>query len=175
MPTADPRAALSAGPAVEPRAAGARAGRPLRPGLGPLIAILYAIAGKLSLLLALPPGYASAIFPPAGIAVAFVLVLGGRALPWVFLGSFALNVWVSYVPGQPLTLAGVAAALAIVLASRLAASLEPGVRFGRGSLTVGVSVGVSCYPDDGASASEIIRSADSSMYRAKASARPVAG
>jgi len=32
-----------------------------------LLSSAYVVSGKLGLLLALPPGYASAIFPPAGI------------------------------------------------------------------------------------------------------------
>jgi diguanylate cyclase (GGDEF)-like protein/PAS domain S-box-containing protein len=54
------------------------------------LALLYAIVGKLAMLLALPPGYATAIFPPAGIALAVVAVGGVRFLPGVVLGSFAL-------------------------------------------------------------------------------------
>ena len=37
---------------------------------GIAVALVYVIAGRLGLLLAVPPGYATAIFPPAGIAVA---------------------------------------------------------------------------------------------------------
>ena len=36
----------------------------------PLLTAAYVISGKLGLLLAVPPGYATAIFAPAGIAVA---------------------------------------------------------------------------------------------------------
>ena len=63
-------------------------------GLGLVVA--YAVTGKLALLLALPPGYASAIFPPAGIAVAAALIAGRRSLGWIFIGSFLLNTWVGY-------------------------------------------------------------------------------
>ena len=34
------------------------------------LTLAYIVTGKLALLLAVPPGYASPIFPPAGIAVA---------------------------------------------------------------------------------------------------------
>ena len=60
----------------------------------PLVTVAYAISGKLGLLLAVPPGYATAIFPPAGIAVAAMLIGGWATLPWTFLGSFLLNLWV---------------------------------------------------------------------------------
>lgn len=59
------------------------------------VAIAYAVSGWLGLLLAAPPGYASAIFPAAGLAVGAVLTLGNRVLPGVWLGSFTLNALVS--------------------------------------------------------------------------------
>jgi signal transduction histidine kinase len=41
---------------------------------------------------AIPPGYATAIWPPSGIAVAALLVAGWRLWPAVWLGSFLANV-----------------------------------------------------------------------------------
>ena len=88
---------------------------------GPLLAAAYAITGKLALLLAVPPGYASPIFPPAGIAVAAVLISGHPTLPWVFLGSFLLNVWTgSTIAPLPTS---IAAAIIIGLSSTLQAAL----------------------------------------------------
>lgn len=55
------------------------------------IALSYWLVGKLSLLLALPPGYASPIWPAAGIALAATLRLGPRALPGVALGALLAN------------------------------------------------------------------------------------
>ncbi|HEX5806572.1 MAG TPA: PAS domain S-box protein [Macromonas sp.] len=81
------------------------------------ITLGYVLAGKLALMLALPPGYASAIFPPAGIAVAAALVGGRRSLPWSFLGSLLLNLWVAYASPQPISGLGLLAALVIALAS----------------------------------------------------------
>lgn len=57
-----------------------------------LLAFLYAGFGFLALNLAVPPGYASPIWPSAGIALAFVLVYGYRIWPGVFLGSFIVNI-----------------------------------------------------------------------------------
>jgi PAS domain S-box-containing protein len=56
-----------------------------------LLAAAYFAAAKISLLIAIPPGYATAVWPPSGIALA-ALLLGGTALwPGVWLGSFAAN------------------------------------------------------------------------------------
>ncbi len=55
------------------------------------LALLYFLAGRLGLLLAIPPGYATAIFPPAGFALAALLLYGNGIWPGILLGSFALN------------------------------------------------------------------------------------
>ena len=60
-----------------------------------LLGLSYAVIGYLSLMLAIPPGYATAIFPSAGIALAALLLWGYRLLPGVFLGSLLLNIWVT--------------------------------------------------------------------------------
>ena len=86
-----------------------------------LVTIAYLITGKAALWLALPPGYASAIFPPAGIAVAAAFILGTRALPWVFLGSLLLNAWTAFSTNQGLDATGFMAALVIAGASALQA------------------------------------------------------
>jgi signal transduction histidine kinase/integral membrane sensor domain MASE1 len=56
------------------------------------IALAYYVSGQLGLLLAIPPGYATAVWPPSGVALAAILLLGNRAWPGVWLGSFAVNV-----------------------------------------------------------------------------------
>ena len=55
------------------------------------LAAAYFIAGKFGDLLAIPPGYASAIFPPSGIALAGILLYGNRAGVGILLGAFLLN------------------------------------------------------------------------------------
>lgn len=87
---------------------------------GLLLVIAYVVTGKLGLMLALPPGYASAIFPPAGIAVAAVFVFGRSALPAVFLGSFLLNTWVGSTH-QQISITNLEVALLIAFASTLQA------------------------------------------------------
>ena len=56
-----------------------------------VLAIAYLIAGKLSYFSTIPPGYASAIWPPAGIALAGLLIYGYRVWPGVLLGAFITN------------------------------------------------------------------------------------
>lgn len=61
-----------------------------------MLAFAYLVLGRLSLLLAIPPGYAMAIYPPAGLAVAAVLIGGYRLAPGVALGSLFLNLWITW-------------------------------------------------------------------------------
>ncbi len=58
-------------------------------------AAIYFIAGKLALLLAIPPGYATAVWPAAGLALGCLLLFGNRAWPGVIIGSFLVNFWIS--------------------------------------------------------------------------------
>lgn len=88
-----------------------------------LLTVCYVLSGKLGLMLALPPGYVSPIFPPAGIAVAAVLIGGRTTLPWIFAGSLLLNVWVGFESGQPFSAMDLAVAAAIAIASTLQAAI----------------------------------------------------
>lgn len=65
-----------------------------------LVALSYFSFGALGLSLAISPGYASPIFPAAGLAVALMLWSGNRVWPGIWLGSFVLNVIVSLIYGQ---------------------------------------------------------------------------
>ena len=64
------------------------------------IAAAYYAVGRLSLLLAIPPGYATAVWPAAGIALAATLLRGYRVWPGILLGSFLINVWTSLDTGS---------------------------------------------------------------------------
>lgn len=88
-----------------------------------LLTFSYVVSGKLGLMLALPPGYASPIFPPAGIAIAAVFISGKRVLPWIFLGSLLLNVWVGYSENQPIDSTDFMVASIIAIASMLQAAV----------------------------------------------------
>ena len=56
------------------------------------LTILYFFAGKLGLSLALVNPSATAVWPPAGIALAAFLVLGEYAWPAILLGAFLVNI-----------------------------------------------------------------------------------
>ena len=59
-----------------------------------LLAAAYFAAAKASLLLAIPPGYATAVWPPSGIALAAILMLGTRYWAGVWIGAAAVNLTV---------------------------------------------------------------------------------
>jgi PAS domain S-box-containing protein len=63
-----------------------------------LLAAVYFTAAKLALLVAIPPGYATAVWPPSGIALAALLLWGNRLWPGVWIGSFAANLMVEGAP-----------------------------------------------------------------------------
>ena len=56
-----------------------------------VFAIIYLIAGKIGLHLASLHASASPVWPPAGIALAAILLLGYRAWPAIFVGAFLVN------------------------------------------------------------------------------------
>lgn len=53
--------------------------------------LAYLIAGRLGLLLAVPPGYATAVFIPAGIAVGAMYIAGAATLPGTFASAQSLD------------------------------------------------------------------------------------
>lgn len=57
----------------------------------PGIALAYFLLGRLGLLLAIPPGFATAVFPPAGLALFCMIRFGPQALPGIWLGSVLMN------------------------------------------------------------------------------------
>ncbi len=58
--------------------------------------LAYALAGWVSMWLAIPSGYAAPLYPPAGIALACVLTFGWRMLPGVAVGAVAVNVLLAF-------------------------------------------------------------------------------
>ncbi|MDP5241259.1 EAL domain-containing protein [Uliginosibacterium sp. 31-16] len=57
-----------------------------------LLAVAYIASGWLALLVALPPGYVSPLYPPAGIALAAVLIYGWRMSAGLYAGAFLVQV-----------------------------------------------------------------------------------
>jgi signal transduction histidine kinase/CheY-like chemotaxis protein len=57
-----------------------------------ILTLVYFLAGKLGLKLAFLHASASPVWPPAGIALAALLVFGYRAWPAIFVGAFLVNV-----------------------------------------------------------------------------------
>ena len=89
-----------------------------------LVAAVYCAAGRLSLLLAIPPGYATAVWPAAGFAVAGVLLFGRRVWPGIVLGSFFINVWTSF---DATTATSILKSVSLATAIGLGAALQANV------------------------------------------------
>lgn len=86
-----------------------------------LLTLVYALTGWFSLAVTVPPGYAAPVFPPAGLALAALLVFGTRAWPAIFLGSLAIQAAV--LDGGPVTRPDLLSSLAVALAVSLQAVL----------------------------------------------------
>ncbi len=104
--------------------------------LTPLLAVVYVIGGYVGQFLAIPPGNVSILWPPSGIAMAAVLLVGWRALPGLFIGAVVINGQAFYSSaGGDVHLTAVVAALTIGVGS----ILQPYVgrvlvhRFGNGA------------------------------------------
>ncbi len=52
-----------------------------------LVAVLYVLAGLLGLQLVMPPGHVSAVWPPAAVALAAILLGGTRVWPGILIGA----------------------------------------------------------------------------------------
>ncbi len=57
------------------------------------VAAAYALFGSFGLMMAIPPGYATIIWPSSGIALAAVLIFSYRVWPGILLGSVLVNIW----------------------------------------------------------------------------------
>ncbi|WP_157385788.1 EAL domain-containing protein [Methylosarcina fibrata] len=65
-----------------------------------ITAVLFYIAGKLTLPLSVPPSYATAIWPPAGIALGAALLWGGKVLPGIFMAELMIHYEVYNTPSM---------------------------------------------------------------------------
>src|SRR5262245_30968096 len=65
------------------------------------VTVVYFLAGKVGLSLAFVNASASAVWPPTGIAIATLLVMGMRAWPAVAIGAFFVNLTTSgHIPAS---------------------------------------------------------------------------
>src|SRR5256885_8059979 len=78
---------------------------PTLPSIG-VLTLIYFVAGKLGLNLAFVNASASPVWPPAGIALAALLVLGYRVWPGIFVGAFLVNFWTTLNIPSSLGIAG---------------------------------------------------------------------
>lgn len=85
------------------------------------LALAYSVTGKLGTFLAIPPGYATAIWPASGIALAGILIYGYRIWPGILLGAFLVNFSNALVAGS---LSDIITSVIITLAMSVGASLQ---------------------------------------------------
>ncbi len=99
-----------------------------------LLAFGYYVTGRLGLMLAVPPGYATAIWPPSGVALAGLWILGYRFWPGIWLGSFAIALFTSFdvshsssllTSGAVAALIAVGATLQAIIGVRLCRAIVP--------------------------------------------------
>ncbi|RJG54563.1 response regulator [Sphingobium terrigena] len=98
------------------------------------LALVYCIVGWLGLKMAIPPGYATLIWPASGIAVSAILIFGRTLWPGVAVGAFIVNAAIGMMrleaAGLPLILSN---ALCIAIGSTLQALVAGSIvraRFG---------------------------------------------
>jgi two-component sensor histidine kinase/CHASE1-domain containing sensor protein len=82
---------------------------------------IYWLAARLALWMAIPPGYATAVWPAAGLGLICALAWGRRAALGIALGSVAVNVATGF---DATSLAGVARSLALAGAIGGGAALQ---------------------------------------------------
>ncbi len=120
-----------------------------------ITAFTYAAVGAMALLLAGPPGYASPLYPSAGIALAAALVWRRAALVGVLFGSALVNgmlAWLQGNTGAGLWLLPWLIAVGAMLQAWLGAALierhvesPPALRTGRDTAVAGaLGAGVAC-------------------------------
>jgi diguanylate cyclase (GGDEF)-like protein len=88
-----------------------------------ILAFGYALMGALGLMLAVPPGYATAVWPSSGLALAALLAWGSRVWPGIWIGSFLVNIWASYIAQGDAGVSSILVAASIAIGSTLQAML----------------------------------------------------
>src|SRR5262245_50992503 len=85
------------------------------------LAMAYYATGRLAVMMAITPGYATAAWPAAGVALAGLLLFGVRTWPGILLGSFFINFWTSLGPDKG---GSVLTCFAVAVSMGLGASLQ---------------------------------------------------
>ncbi|HUD24223.1 MAG TPA: CHASE domain-containing protein [Burkholderiaceae bacterium] len=60
------------------------------------VAVVYYVVGRLALFLAIPPGYATAVWPAAGVALVAILVFGYRVWPGILAAHLLVNIFTDF-------------------------------------------------------------------------------
>jgi two-component sensor histidine kinase len=60
------------------------------------VALVYYVLGRLALFLAIPPGYATAVWPAAGVALVGILLFGYRIWPAILVAHFLVNIFTAF-------------------------------------------------------------------------------
>ncbi len=84
---------------------------------------LYLVSGKFGLMTALPPGFATAIWPASGVALAAAIFWGPRIWPGVWVGAFLVNI-------GPLILQGTTTTFSVLTAVGIASGSTLEALFG---------------------------------------------
>jgi hypothetical protein len=83
-----------------------------------LIGVIYFVSGRLGLKMAFLHQSASPVWPPTGIAIAALLLLGNRIWPGIWLGAFLVNLTTAGTVATSVAIAG-GNTLEVVLAASL--------------------------------------------------------
>ena len=87
-----------------------------------ILAAGYSLTGIVGLSLAIPPGYATAVWPPSGMALAAILLWGPRVWPGIAIGSLLVNIGVAVTTSTTgFTLLSVLVAVSIAAGSTVQA------------------------------------------------------
>jgi signal transduction histidine kinase len=121
------------------------------------IAVLYVVVAKLGLMMDAVSGFATLVWPPTGLSLAALVLLGPHVWPGVMLGAFVVNAWTGAPPlvafGMALgnTVEGVVGAYALrrfpsfsPRLERLRDTLALIVIAALGSTTLSATIGVGC-------------------------------
>jgi diguanylate cyclase (GGDEF)-like protein len=97
-----------------------------------LVAVAYFVTARMSLSLAIPPGYASAVWPPSGIALAAAVLLGHRVWPGIWIGAALANLAIESSFLSAVVIASGNTAEALAGAALIARHVGDPARFTRG-------------------------------------------